>query len=73
MSKGHKSYAGLILVQHRKHYGLTRTYPANKLGKNIARLMGKKTFSDQDLKDFEDFGWDLKWLPAGEPEPKEEL
>ena len=39
----------LCTIQVRNEYGVTRMYPMNDIGKNFAKLMGKKTLSDNDL------------------------
>ena len=38
-----------ITIQERVEYGMTRLYPQNKLGKDYAERLGKKTLSHGDL------------------------
>tara|TARA_R100000656_G_scaffold107450_1_gene79600 strand:- start:370 stop:609 length:240 start_codon:yes stop_codon:yes gene_type:complete len=38
-----------ITIQERSEYGMTRLYPQNKLGKEYAQRLGKKTLSHGDL------------------------
>ena len=38
-----------ITIQERMEYGMTRLYPQNKLGKDYAERLGKKTLSHGDL------------------------
>ena len=38
-----------ITIQERIEYGMRRTYPMNKLGKEYASRLGKKTLSHGDL------------------------
>ena len=38
-----------ITIQERIEYGMRRTYPMNKLGKEYASRLGKKTLSAGDL------------------------
>lgn len=38
-----------ITIQERIEYGMTRTYPMNKLGKDYAERLGKKTLTAGDL------------------------
>ena len=37
-----------ITIQERSEYGMTRLYPQNKLGKEYAQRLGKKTLSHGD-------------------------
>jgi hypothetical protein len=39
-----------ILVEVKMVYGLPKTYPLNDAAKVLARLIGKKTFDEQDLR-----------------------
>ena len=38
-----------LQIQERMEYGMRRTYPMNKLGKDYAERLGKKTLSHGDL------------------------
>lgn len=73
MSTARKSYAGILLVQTRRSYGLARTYPANEAAKKLTTWCGKRTLSHEDLLALEALGYLIEWLPEGEPEPKEKV
>lgn len=40
----------IITLKKRESYGMTRLYPTNKLGKDFAQLLNKKTLNVDELK-----------------------
>ncbi|SVC16407.1 uncharacterized protein METZ01_LOCUS269261 [marine metagenome] len=52
-----------ILIQERIEYGMRRTYPMNKLGKDYAERLGKKTLSHGDLGFISEMGVNITHVP----------
>ena len=40
----------IITIKERESYGVARLYPTNKLGKDFAQLLNKKTLNVDELK-----------------------
>jgi hypothetical protein len=45
-------------------YGVERIYPMNAAAENLCKLMGKKTFSRNDLDTLKRLGYEIKQVEA---------
>ena len=52
-----------LQIQERIEYGMRRTYPMNKLGKDYAERLGKKTLSHGDLNFISELGVNITHVP----------
>lgn len=52
-----------IEVQVRSVYGTERIYPMNEQARKIANLLGRKTFTKDDLSRLKAIGFTLSWVP----------
>ena len=50
-------------IQERIEYGMRRTYPMKKLGKDYAERIGKKTLSHGDLGFISEMGVNITHVP----------
>lgn len=49
----------------RSVYGVKRIYPHNAIARKITDLIGRKTFTYEDVAKLEDMGFVIKWINVG--------
>jgi|TARA_R110002167_G_scaffold345724_1_gene556186 hypothetical protein len=61
----------IITIKERESYGVARLYPTNKLGKDFAQLLNKKTLNVDELKFLHTLGvevtMDKEWTSVSLP------
>lgn len=50
-------------VQVKLIYGTKRIYPINEQAKRVAFLLGRKTFTEDDVTKLKAIGFQMKWVP----------
>lgn len=50
-------------MQVRSVYGTERIYPMNDKARQLADLLGRKTFTKDDLAKLKAIGFHVKWVP----------
>ena len=53
----------LIQVYLKRIYGIDRFYPANTLANLMCQLMGRKTFTKDELKSCQEIGIEIQIIP----------
>jgi hypothetical protein len=52
----------LVSIKERSIYGNVLLYPNNQKAEFFARLIGKKTFSNQDIANIKDLGYQIELI-----------
>jgi hypothetical protein len=54
-------------MQVRSVYGTDRIYPMNEQARRLTDLLGRKTFTKDDLAKIKAMGFAVKWVPIALP------
>lgn len=61
-----------IVIQRRVLFGKTLNFPVNALALDLARLLYRKTFSEDNLKNLDSMGYTIVWAAESETLTKED-
>ena len=54
----------IIEVELRQIYGTYRVYPMNPLAKSLVDLLGRKTFTKDEISKLKAMGFTVKWVSS---------